>query len=128
MYLVDTDVLIWVLRGHEAARSWMREARRESGPLSTSVVTVAELLGGMRSGERSTTWRLLDTMRKVHVDERAAVEAGSLRRRFRASHPGVQTADYLIAGSCVATGLSPATLNVKHFPMFPGLRPPFSLH
>jgi predicted nucleic acid-binding protein len=33
--------------------------------------------------------------------------------------------DYLIAATADVIGAQPATLNVKHFPMFEGLRAPF---
>jgi len=35
--------------------------------------------------------------------------------------------DYLIAATAEVQGFELATLNVKHFPMFQGLRPPFTL-
>jgi predicted nucleic acid-binding protein len=125
MYLVDADALIWILRGYAPARDWLVRARR-AGPVFTSTVTVAQVLGGMRSPERHETRRLLAVLRKVPVDERVAIEAGSLQRRFRASHRGIDLGDYLLAGTCVVAGLELATLNVKHFPMFPELAPPFA--
>jgi predicted nucleic acid-binding protein len=122
--LVDTDVLVWALRGSEVARAWVREAR-EREPLSISVVSVAELTGGMRSGERDRVWSLLAALRTEPVTEVIARRAGELRREFRASHGAIGTADYLIAATADVLGAPLATLNVKHFPMFDRLRPPF---
>jgi predicted nucleic acid-binding protein len=48
-------------------------------------------------------------------------------RRHRRSHAAIGVADYLIAATADTEGLELATLNVKHFPMFPGLRAPFSV-
>jgi predicted nucleic acid-binding protein len=48
-------------------------------------------------------------------------------RTYRQSHGGVGIADYLIGATAELHGAELATLNVRHFPMFPGLRPPFSL-
>jgi predicted nucleic acid-binding protein len=122
--LVDTDVLVWSLRGSQEARSWLRGAR-ERHPLAVSVVTIAELTGGMRSGERDRVWSLLAALRAEPITEIIARRAGELRREYRASHGSISTPDYLIAATADVLGAPLATLNVKHFPMFEGLRPPF---
>lgn len=126
MILVDTDVLIAHLRGREQAQTWLRMARKQS-PLSISVVSVAELTGGMRSGERSQVWSLLSSLHAEPVTELIGRRAGELMRQYRKSHPGVGIADYLIAATASHHGVEPATLNVRHFPMFPDLKPPFTL-
>lgn len=125
MILVDSDVLIAHLRGAEAARDWLVDARRRTGPLAVSVVSIAEIAGGMRSGERREVIRLLGSLQPVPVDPVVAWRAGEFRRTFRRSHAAIGTADYLIAASADVHGYGLATLNVKHFPMFEGLEPPF---
>lgn len=124
MILVDTDVLIAHLRGTHAARDWLRNARM-SGPLAISVVSITELSGGMRSAERAEVWALLSALRAEPVTEVIARRAGELMRAFRRSHAGIGVPDYLIAATAEVKGLDLATLNVRHFPMFEGLRPPF---
>lgn len=124
MILVDTDVLVWALRGSEPARDWLRASRQKTS-LAISVVTVAELTGGMRSTERDRVWSLLAALRAEPVTEVIARRAGEFRREWRASHAAIGTADYLIAATADVQGARLATLNVKHFPMFKGLRPPF---
>lgn len=126
MILVDTDILIAHLRGREPARAWLRKARVE-GPLSVSVVSVAELTGGMPSTERREVWRLLSVLRAEPVTELIGRRAGELIRSYRRSHGGIGIADYLIAATAEHQGAELATLNVRHFPMFPDLEPPFSL-
>jgi hypothetical protein len=44
---------------------------------------------------------------------------------YRQSHSGIGLGDYLIAATALTGGLELATLNVRHFPMFPGLTRPF---
>jgi predicted nucleic acid-binding protein len=124
--LVDSDVLVWALRGSPEARSWMRKAR-ERQPLAVSVVSIAELAGGMGSGERDRVWSLLAALRAEPVTELIARRAGEFRREYRASHASISTPDYLIAATADVLGAPLATLDVKHFPMFEGLRPPFRL-
>ena len=124
--LVDTDVLIAHLRGIEAAREWLRQAR-ERGPLAISAVTVTELAGGMRSTERREVWALLTALRIEPVSEVIARRAGALMRQYRRSHSGIGLADYLIAATAETLGADLATLNLRHFPMFPDLEAPFTL-
>jgi predicted nucleic acid-binding protein len=124
--LVDSDVLIAHLRGASAARDWLIDARR-SGPLAISVVSIAEIVGGMRSVERRDVWRLLASFRAEPTTEIIARRAGEMMRRYRFSHSGIGLGDYLIAATADIKGLDLATLNVGHFPMFKGLRPPFAM-
>ena len=126
MTLVDSDVIIAHLRGHQEARSWLVSARRD-GPLSISAVTVAEVTGGMRSAERQEVRRLLASFTCEPVTRQVGERAGDLRRQFRRSHATISTADYLIAATALVRDLSLSTLNVRHFPMFAGLQAPFTL-
>lgn len=127
MILVDTDVLIANLRGIDAARAWLRHARTQTGRLAVSVVTNAEIVGGMRSPERREVTRLLNSLRPIPVTDMIAHRAGELRRRYRRSHSAIGLVDYLIAATALLHGLELATLNIKHFPMFADLKPPFLL-
>lgn len=127
MILVDSDVLIAHLRGIDAARQWLIRARRGTGRLATSAVCIAEVAGGMRSGERREVTRLLTSLAVFPVDEQAGWQAATYRREYHRSHSGIGLGDYLIAATAQVQGLELATLNVKHFPMFPDLVPPFTL-
>lgn len=127
MILVDSDVIIAHLRGRHAALQWLGNARRRTGRLAVSAVSVVEVAGGMRSAERKDVIRLLASMIILPVSERAAWRAAELMRSHRGDHPGIGLGDYLIAGTADIEGLDLATLNVRHFPMFPGLRAPFVL-
>ncbi|MGC3994525.1 MAG: type II toxin-antitoxin system VapC family toxin [Propionicimonas sp.] len=124
MRLVDTDVLIAHLRGAASARDWLRTSRVD-GPLAISVVTVAEITGGMRTHERKDVHLLLSAFRTEPVTEVVAHRAGELMREYRRSHSGIGIADYLIAATADTRGLELATLNVRHYPMFADLVPPF---
>ena len=127
MILVDSDVLIAHLRGIEVAREWLLTARGRSGPLAVSAVSVAEVGGGIRCGERASVTRLIDSLQPLPVDRVVAWQAGELRRRYRRSHHTIGIADYLIAATAQVNGCELATCNVRHFPMFEGLAAPFEL-
>lgn len=120
--VVDTSVLIDVLRGDEGAVQWLTAL--DAVPLCSEVTRV-EVLQGVRSAERDPTERLLQTLHWVAVDESVSRSAGDLGRRFRRSHRGIGVADLIIAATCIQSGADLATMNVRHFPMFEGLTPPY---
>jgi len=125
--LVDSDVLIAHLRGMPSAHEWLERARRESGRLATSPIVIAEVAGGMRSPERRQVIRLLSSLAVFPVSEHIGWRAADLMRLYRRSHPGIGLGDYLIAATAEVEGVELATLNVRHFPMFPGLSAPFTV-
>ncbi len=125
MILVDSDVLIDHLRGKAAARDWLVRARQSSGPLAISVVSLAEIAGGMRPPERREVMRLLGSMQRFEVTEQVAWRASTLMQEYRRSHSGIGLGDYLIAATALTEGLEIATLNIRHYPMFPKLERPF---
>lgn len=124
MTLLDTDVLVAHLRGRPAAREWL-EHERGRELLLISATSVTEVTGGMRSSERSTVRSLLDALTCVPVSCEVAERAGAYQRTYRRSHSGISLGDYLIAATAAAAGHGLATLNVRHFPMFPDLVAPF---
>ena len=126
MILVDSDVLIAHLRGVAVARDWLVGARND-GPLAISAVSIVELFDGMRTVERREVWRLLASFRVEPATEMVARRAGDMMRRYRRSHNRIGLGDDLIAATADVQGLELATLNVRHFPMFEGLQPPFAI-
>lgn len=121
MIVLDTTVLIDLLRGNAAARDYLRSLHEVP---ACSEVTRVEVLRGVRHRERDTTDALLRTMRWIAVDEHVARRAGALGRAWRQSHQ-IATADLVIAATAQELGADLATSNTKHFPMFGGLAPPY---
>lgn len=122
--LVDTSVLIDVLRGELAAAEILRDART-AGPLHGSEVTRLEVLAGMRPREEAATHALLAVLTWHPLDERVADAAGELGRRWLPSNRGIDSADLAIAATAMLLGARLLTRNVKHFPMFSGLTAPY---
>ncbi|MDQ2791945.1 MAG: VapC toxin family PIN domain ribonuclease [Pseudonocardiales bacterium] len=122
--LVDTSVLIDILRGLESAEAAIEEHRRY-GVLHSSIVVRAEVLAGMRPHEEHRTRELLDAFEWHPADQVVAEEAGRLGRQWLPSHRGIDTADLLIAATASVLGLPLLTRNVRHFPMFPDLAAPY---
>ena len=120
----DSTVLIAHLRGDERATALLIARPREERLVS--VVSRVEIEGGMRSAERADVARLFGVVTMVPVSDAIAQRAGAHLRAHRRSHQGIDLADYLIAATVDVHDAVLATLNVKHFPMFEGLRPAFS--
>lgn len=124
--VVDTSVLIDHLRGHEGARDVLSHAVRQGERLAASVLTKAELLPGMPRRQRAAASSLFTMLEWVPVDEELAEDAGSLASRYLRSHPGIDMTDYVIAATARRLDAGLWTRNVKHFPMFTGLKAPYS--
>lgn len=122
--LVDTSVLVDVLRGDAAAAAALLAARR-AGLLHASEVTRLEILVGMRPREEQATERLLAELVWHPLDADVARRGGELGRRWRRSHSGIDGADLAIAATALLHDLQLLTRNVKHFPMFAGLEAPY---
>lgn len=122
--VVDTSILIDVLRGEPAAAAVLREARK-TGPLHASEVTRLEVLAGMRAREEDATRALFAAFVWHPLDERLAEIAGELGRQWLPGNRGVDSADLAIAATGIALDARLFTRNVKHFPMFSGLSAPY---
>ena len=120
--LLDSSIVIDLLRGHRPALEYVRAL--DQLPVASEITRV-EVLRGIRTGDRRMTERLLGTFGWLALDEPIARRAGELGRRWRASHGGLATADLVIAATALEHGLDLATLDVRHFPMFEGLEPPY---
>jgi predicted nucleic acid-binding protein len=116
-FLVDTSVLIDVLRG-VPDRVERLKALVESGHiLACSAITVAELFAGMRQKERAPTVALLDSLEHFDVTRPIAERAGLLRREWAARGRTFALPDLLLASTAISHGLLFITDNVRDFPM-----------
>lgn len=123
--VLDTSVLIDVLRGRDPAVTFLGNSIQAGHHLWSVTVVRTEVLAGMRAGEEQPTLGLLAAIRWVDVTIEIADRAGALARTYRKSHPGVDTVDYVIAAATEHLGATLCTGNVKHFPMFKGLAAPY---
>ncbi len=116
MKLIDTDIAIDHFHGHHAALDYLAQILASDDTLAISVVTLAELTGGMRPGEELRTERTLSRFAVLDVNEAIARQAGAYLRQFRRSHH-LELGDALIAATAAHTGAELVTRNVKHYPM-----------
>lgn len=121
--LFDTSVLIAHLRGDERATRLLTSVT--NAERLASVLARVEIEGGMRAAERAEVASLFSALRLLPVTDAVARRAGEHLRRFRRSHQGIDLVDYVVAATAELHDARLATLNVRHFPMFKGLRAPY---
>jgi hypothetical protein len=122
--LIDSDVLIDILRGNDRATEYLLRTRRVDAVLSVAPVRT-EVLGGVRQEDVRRTMDILGLVQWMDVTVELADMAAGLTRRHRPAHSGIGIVDYLLAAAAVAVDGVVATRNTRHFPMFPGLQPPY---
>lgn len=116
MKLIDTDIAIDHFHGNRAALDYFAENIAAGQVLAISVVTLAELYGGMRPDERERTARLLELFVALDVTPIIAVKAGDYLNQFRRSH-NLELGDALIAATALHHDIPVITRNTKHYPM-----------
>ncbi len=124
--VLDTSVLIDHLRGDDRAHRLLTELGAQGETLSCSILTKVEILAGMRAAERARTRKLIEAIDWVEVDDDLGERAGALASRFLKSHRSIELVDYVVAATAERLSADLLTRNLKHFPMFPGLRDPYT--
>ncbi len=117
--LVDSDVLIWHLRGLARATQRLDQLPH----LTISAITWLELLQGMRSRAEMQAVQKSLAMRNAEqlpVTPAITLRAISLMESLTLSH-GLGMGDALIAATALEHGLPLLTLNFKHFVAVEGL-------
>jgi predicted nucleic acid-binding protein len=108
-YLIDSDVIIWVLRKRTATVDWLEDLAA-TGSLACSVLTVTEILRGARTAELPTTRALLNAFDMIPVTCEDAVKAAEI---MRDRGPGL--VDSLIAAAALRLGNPVVTYNQRDY-------------
>jgi predicted nucleic acid-binding protein len=123
--ILDSCVLIDVLRGHAAAVDQVTAIIESGGPAWSVTPARTEILVGIRAGERDAFDRFAATIAWAPVHADLADDAAALAAPFVASHRGMHAVDMLLAALTGRCGGTLHTLEVRHFPMLPGLAPAY---
>jgi predicted nucleic acid-binding protein len=114
--LLDTTVLIDVLRGRAAAKRLL--GLRSSGEVPfVCCINVEEIWRGLRVGDEEDAGRLLQGLRLAELGLLEGQRAGRWRREAAAGGTTLSQADCLIAAAAVGVGARLATGSPEHFPM-----------
>ena len=118
--LLDSDVIIDVLRGRAATVAELGRLAMAGIPTYTCAVSVAEIFVGVRPGEEARTEAFFEARGDLAIDAATGRRAGTYLARYASSH-GLEIADALIAAAATTAGLHLWTRNTRHYPM-DGLR------
>lgn len=113
--LVDTDVAIDYLRGKEYARGFM-EGLWEQDMAHLSILSVYELLAGMRPKEEEATMAFIEACHIQGLEIPTAEKGGKIFRTYRQKGFTLTSIDCLIMATAVLKNLKIATRNVRHYP------------
>ncbi|ALG67450.1 type II toxin-antitoxin system VapC family toxin [Beggiatoa leptomitoformis] len=118
--LVDTDVIIWFLRGNQLAEARLNQIHK----LRLSVISYMELVQGMRNKQELQAlqktvqlfqWQILP------VDDAICQLAVRYVENYSLSH-AMRLADALIAATAVYYGLILLSANDKHYSVLSDLK------
>ena len=119
-WLLDTSILVDLMRGSQSARDWIDSIPQEGRAIS--VITAAELLAGCRNrSEQRAVERELGNYEILWLSEEISASALEYYKQFHLSH-NIAFFDCLIASTALKSELRLATLNLKHFLPFQSLQ------
>jgi len=111
--VIDTDVLIWYMKGNEKAH----RAIENSKNFFVSVITYMELVQGMRNKNELNNFRralYVWNSEILYISEEISIKAMFFVEQHYLSH-SIQLADALIGATAIAHGLPILTGNDKHY-------------
>ena len=118
--IIDTDVLVWYLRGNEKAKKTINA----NIPFKISVITYFELIQGMKDKKELKilrkylkTW----TTEIIQINDNISSRAMFLAEDFYLSH-SLEMADAVIAATALETQDILLTANDKHYAYIPNIR------
>ena len=118
--LVDSNILIAVLRRHEEVISALTKLSEDAVPIC-SALSIYEVEQGARPDEIDSTRRFLEAFDVAPVNHAVAQKAAELVRASKRSIRQIDPIDFLIAATCLVHRYELLTLNRKDF-QFPDLQ------
>lgn len=113
--LLDTTVIIDVLRNRNRRRAWLEQQILAGKSLATSAICIAEIHSGLRPGEEANTRAFLAYLEWIPVLPSMAEHAGRMKADFSRRGRTYSLLDLLIAATAMEGGLALVTDNQKHF-------------
>ena len=115
--LLDTTVLIDLLRGRPDAMRRLDALRASGDAPYACAVNVEETVRGLRRSEDRSARALFAGLRIAPLDAAEGWQAGAWRREFARRGRTLTQADCLVAAAALSLGGRLATGNPKDFPM-----------
>jgi predicted nucleic acid-binding protein len=115
--LLDTTILIDVLRARQNRRLLLAELVTGGHLLATAAINLAEVYAGMQSGEETRTEAFLVSLECYPMTATIARRAGALKNTFARKGRTLSLADMIVAATALEHGLALMTDNRKDFPL-----------
>lgn len=117
MIIIDSDILIWILRKNSTYIDQFKSVvETYNGQIFITPIQYMEIIAGIKENEIIQTELFLDSFGMINITKDSGKLAGNFLKKFQKSH-NVQNADALIGATVKTNGLKLWTLNRKHYPM-----------
>jgi predicted nucleic acid-binding protein len=125
MFLLDTDTIIYNLKGHEAVKKNLQH--NIDAPLKISAITLMELYYGAYKSEKFSSnivriRTIESTFEIIPTGKESAENFGMLKASLEKSGTRLDDFDLAIASCALAHNLTLVTNNLKHFSRIEGLK------
>lgn len=123
-YLIDTDIIIYSLKGNEKVNSWM--LRNQNIPKQMSVISYGELMYGARKSAHpeknsATVIRISELFTPIDINKGIIEVFGELKAKLEKQGNRIDDMDLLIASTAIYMNMILVTNNKKHFSRIPDL-------
>lgn len=125
MFLLDTDIIIYVLKGRPDVTAHLE--KHTGSPMAMSVISLMELyFGAQRSRQVESNLARVRTLehsfRIMVADGSIAATFGSLKARMAAAGSILDDFDLIIASTALAYNFTLVSNNERHFRRIEGLK------
>ncbi|MFA6505595.1 MAG: PIN domain-containing protein [Treponemataceae bacterium] len=117
-YLIDTDVIIYSLKGNTLVQNWMLE--NQNIPKYISVITYGEMIYGARKSKHSerniaTANRIAELFPVIDINKGIIEIFGEIKAKLELSGNRIDDMDLIIASTAMYMNFSLVTNNKSHF-------------
>jgi len=116
-YLLDSDIIIWHLRGRKEITEMLKDLQRSGLPACSAISVLEVQLGVKTKDEEGKTNRFLESLKVFDVNMDIAKIAAQLIREYKAKGVTMDIPDSIIASTCILYELILVTYNRKHYPI-----------
>jgi predicted nucleic acid-binding protein len=125
MYLLDTDTIIFGLKGHAAVKKNLQDHLND--PMKVSVITLMELYYGAYKSQKvesnlAKVKRIESTLEVVTLATESAEIFGIYKSNLEKEGTPLDDFDLILASCALAHNLTLVTNNTKHFGRIEGLK------
>ncbi|GBF43960.1 VapC-like nucleic acid-binding protein [Leptospira ellinghausenii] len=123
-YLIDTDIIIYSLKGNQSVQKNLLERKNLSKAIS--VITYGELIFGAKKSKSreknlATVYRIGELFPVIEITKGIVETFGEVKATLQKKGNIVDDFDLLIGSTALFLNYTLVTNNEKHFSMIPGL-------